>query len=96
MLFYYYRGPLSVRHYWLGFAADPARMVTRFEALRGEQGTWVVSARPEDLDPRGAFARYLDDTWPDAERFHYPGVRMWHLPGTGRAASGTTESDRTH
>lgn len=94
MLFYYYRGPLPVRHYWLGFAADPARMTARFEAMRGEQGTWVVSARPEDLDPHGAFARYLDDTWPAAERFAYPGVRVWHLPGT--APAGSTESERTH
>jgi hypothetical protein len=71
-------------------------MAQRFEALRGEHGTWVVSARPEDLDPRGAFARWLDDTWPDADRFSYPGVRVWHLPGTAQADSGTTELDRTH
>lgn len=96
MLFYYYRGPLPVRHYWLGFAADPAKMTSRFESLRGERGTWVVSARPEDLDPRGAFAHWLDDTWPAADRFAYPGVRVWHLPGTARTVSGTTESDRTH
>ena len=80
MLFYYYRGPLDVRHYWLGFAADPVRMADRFEALKGGSGTWVVSARPEDLDPRGAFARYLDDTYPGATRYAFPGVRLWHLP----------------
>ena len=73
-------GDIDVRHYWLGFAADPARMAARFEALKGGSGTWVVSARPEDLDPRGAFARYLDDTYPDATRYAFPGVRLWHLP----------------
>ena len=68
-----------MRHYWLGFAADPARMASRFEAMKGGAGTWVVSARSEDLDPHGAFARYLDDTYPDAQRFAFPGVRLWHL-----------------
>jgi 4-amino-4-deoxy-L-arabinose transferase-like glycosyltransferase len=92
MLFYYYRGPLPVRHYWLGFAADPARMASRFEAMRGGAGTWVVSARPEDLDPRGAFARWLDGTYPDADRFAFPGVRLWHLKGAPGAAM---EPDRT-
>jgi hypothetical protein len=87
MLFYYYRGPLPVRHYWLGYVSDPARMAARFEALKGERGTWVVSARPEDLDPSGAFARYLNDTYPEADRYAFPGVRLWRIRDANDASS---------
>ena len=86
LLFFYYRGPLPVVRYWLGWAADPARRGERFDQLiAGAHGAWVVLSRGEDLDPEGAFARHLDEHFPDAERFRFEGVRVWHLRRPGSA-----------
>ena len=80
LLFYYYRGPVPVVNYWLGWAADPDAGAQRFDRLSaGAAGTWVVLSRAEDLDPTGAFARHLDERHPAAERFRFEGVRVWHL-----------------
>ncbi|HKQ56591.1 MAG TPA: glycosyltransferase family 39 protein [Candidatus Eisenbacteria bacterium] len=80
LLFFYYRGPLPVVSYWLGWASDEARGDQRLDALVGDaSGAWVVLSRGEDLDPRGAFARRLDERFPDAEQFRFEGVRVWHL-----------------
>jgi mannosyltransferase len=86
-LYYYYRGSLPVHHYWLGFTADPARMASRFEAMVGDSAAWVVLTRPEDLDPHGRFAGYLEERHPEARRFDFNGVTLWRLPG-GHAAPG--------
>ena len=80
LLVYYYRGALPVRHYWLGFVAQPDSMAVRFEHLKGSGASWVLLSRPEDLDPHGAFARYLDARYPSAERWRFAGVRLWRLP----------------
>ena len=80
LLFYYYRGPAPIVPYWLGWAADPAACERHLERLTaGAPGAWVVLSRGEDLDPTGAFARHLDARRPDAERFRFEGVRVWHL-----------------
>ncbi|MGH7729800.1 MAG: hypothetical protein ACRENJ_00950, partial [Candidatus Eiseniibacteriota bacterium] len=80
LLFYYYRGPIPIATYWLGWAADPVARSQRLDRLIADApGTWVVLSRGEDLDPTGAFARHLDAHHPDAERFRFEGVRMWHL-----------------
>jgi len=84
MLFYYYRGPLAVRSYWLGYASDSTRLAAHFEVMQGDSGSWVLLARPEDLDPRGAFARWVDAHHPNAERYAFPGVRLWHLGPASR------------
>ncbi|MBI5711334.1 MAG: glycosyltransferase family 39 protein [Candidatus Eisenbacteria bacterium] len=82
---YYYRGPLRVDRLWLGFASRPDRLAEKLdEKLAGARGTWVVLSRPEDLDPRGVFARMLDGGFPDAARHRLEGVRVWHL-GPGAA-----------
>jgi mannosyltransferase len=79
-MFYYYPGPLPVERFWLGHAADPSRLAQKLDrALAGSRGVWVVVSRPEDLDPRNAFARLLETRYPDAERFSPEGVRVWHL-----------------
>ncbi len=80
LLFYYYRGPVPIATYWLGWAADTATRSQRLDRLIADApGAWVVLSRGEDLDPTGAFARHLDERHPDAERFRFEGVRMWHL-----------------
>lgn len=80
LLFYYYRGPVPVVPFWLGWAADPDRCEERLARLTaGASGTWVVLSRGEDLDPKGAFARHLELHHPDAEQFRFEGVRVWHL-----------------
>src|SRR5207244_9223524 len=57
---WYGRG-LPVARWWLGFAARPARMAeTLSDSLAVAAGTWVVLSRPEDLDPDGRCARWLD------------------------------------
>ncbi len=89
-LFYYYRGPLPVTPFWLGFARDPARLDLELDrALAGSGGAWVVLSRPEDLDPAGAFGRRLEARYPDAERHAFEGVRVWHLKASvvGRSAA---------
>lgn len=88
MLVYYLRGRLPVEHFWLGFAADPARMEGRFEALRGGAPAWVVLTRPEDLDREGAFTSFLDRRWPAAERAQFNGVTVWRLPAGPPAPPG--------
>ncbi|HEY2956414.1 MAG TPA: glycosyltransferase family 39 protein [Candidatus Eisenbacteria bacterium] len=79
-MYYYYRGPLPHDRLWLGFVDRPQRLEQKLgEALQGARGAWVVLSRPEDLDPRGVFARTLDLRFPDAERFAFEGVRVWHI-----------------
>jgi len=68
--------------------SKPDRLTAHLQAaLAGARGAWVVLSRPEDLDPRDLFARTLDVRYPDAERFHFEGVRIWHLV-TSTAAPG--------
>jgi uncharacterized membrane protein len=89
-LFYYYRGPLPVERYWLGFAAHPERMRAKFAAaLEGRGSAWVVLARPEHWDPEGRFAEWLDHAFPAAPRREWVGVTVWHLdrPGGGWGAA---------
>lgn len=87
MLVYYYRGSLPVEHYWLGFARDPVEMADRFRRLKGAGPAWVLLARPEDLDPGGRFAHWVDTRYPDAERWRFAGVRLWRVGAEG-ATSG--------
>jgi hypothetical protein len=94
LIFYYYRGPVPITTYWLGWASDPVVRARRLDGMRaGATGAWVVLSRPEDLDPRGEFARYLDTRFPDAERFQFEGVRVWHLEAV--APAGPTSSIRS-
>ena len=89
-MFYYYRGPLPQGRLWLGYAGDPVRLERRLsEALAGVSGAWVVLSRAEDLDPSGAFVRYVDRRFPGAERTRLEGVRVWHirLPNHGRSGA---------
>jgi len=80
LIFHYYRGSVPVVTYWLGWAADPVKRSERLDRLIGDAtGAWVVLSRGEDLDPDGAFARHLDEAHPDAERYGFEGVRVWHL-----------------
>jgi hypothetical protein len=80
LLFFYYRGPLPVTRYWLGWAADPVQGPAKLESMLADvPGAWVVLSRGEDLDRDGAFARHLDEHFPDAERFRFEGVRVWHV-----------------
>ena len=75
---WYGRG-LPVARWWLGFAAVPERMASRLEdSLAVAPGTWIVCSRPEDLDPEGRFARWLDERVAPAERLSTSGVRVWH------------------
>jgi hypothetical protein len=53
-------------------------------AMAAATGTWIVSSRPEDLDPAGNFARLLDARTGAAERWQFTGVRVWRL-GPARA-----------
>ena len=79
-VFHYYRGPLAGDAFWLGYAANPGRLESKLAgALAGAPGAWVVLSRPEDLDPGGAFAGWMDRRFPDAERARLEGVRVWHL-----------------
>lgn len=93
-VFYYYRGPLPVARFWLGFAADPARLATKLdEALARASATWIVVSRPEDLDPAGNLARSLDARTDAAARWEFTGVRVWRLGApepTPRANTGTS------
>ncbi|MBI1798805.1 MAG: glycosyltransferase family 39 protein [Candidatus Eisenbacteria bacterium] len=92
-MIYYYRGPLPLVPFWLGFASDPPRLDPRLDqAMSGASGVWVVLSRPEDLDPAGRFARRMDSRYPGAERFAFEGVRVWHVkfdvaPGTAAAGN---------
>jgi hypothetical protein len=93
-MLYYYRGPAPLQAFWLGFAADSTRLAARLGgALAGAPGAWVVLSRPEDLDPGGRFARWMDEHYPEAERFPFEGVRVWHLRlDTGPRRRGRLES----
>lgn len=76
---WYGRG-LPVARYWLGFAANPARMErTLRDSLAVTPGAWVVASRTEDLDPAGQCAAWLDVQVPPAGRWSGPGVRVWHV-----------------
>jgi hypothetical protein len=89
LLFYYYRGPVPIASYWLGWAKDPVARSQRLDRLIADApGAWVVLSRGEDLDPTGAFARDLDERHPDAERFRFEGVRVWHLRRDAPAGRG--------
>ena len=75
---WYGRG-LPVARWWLGFTADPQRMVrTLGDSLDVAAGTWVVSSRTEDLDPEGRLARWLDARVPATDRWSVHGVSVWH------------------
>ena len=79
-VFYYYRGPLVARALWLGYAANPTRLEAKLaEALGGASGAWLVLSRAEDLDPQDAFAAWVGRRFPEAGRFGFEGVRVWHL-----------------
>jgi hypothetical protein len=80
---YYYRGPLPLAGLWLGFARRPGLDARIERALMEARGAWVVLSRPEDLDPGDVFARTLDSRYPDAGRFSFTGVRVWHIRRTG-------------
>lgn len=87
VLGYYYRGPLPVEPFWLGFAGDRERLNRKLEAMMaGARGAWVVLSRAEDLDPSDAFARALETRYPGARRWRFEGVRVWHVPGPPEAA----------
>jgi len=76
---WYGRG-LPVARWWLGFAAKPERMQqTLTDSLAAAPGTWVVLSRPEDDDPEGRCARWLDARTPAAERWSANGVQVWHV-----------------
>lgn len=83
---FYARG-LAVDRVWLGHQSQPGVMPVKFEqALSRAKGTWVVLSRAEDLDPDDRFARWLEQTYPQAGRWSRPGVRVWHISGDARAA----------
>ncbi len=87
VLIYYYRGPLSVERYWLGWSRDPARMEAKLEEARaGARFLWVVWSRGEDLDPEGRFLALLRSKYPEADTFASEGVKVWRLPGAGNPA----------
>ena len=91
VLIYYYRGPLPVERYWLGWAANPERMALKLEEARaGARNLWVVWSRGEDLDPEGRFLSLLQSEYPQAETFETEGVKVWRVPGSAKAA-GTGE-----
>ena len=85
---WYGRG-LPVARWWLGFAAVPERMASRLEdSLAVAPGTWIVCSRPEDDDPEGRFARWLDERVAPADRLSTSGVRVWHWRrDAGRASA---------
>jgi 4-amino-4-deoxy-L-arabinose transferase-like glycosyltransferase len=75
---WYGRG-LPVSRWWLGFAAVPERMASRLEdSLAVAPGTWIVCSRPEDDDPEGRFARWLDERVAPGDRWSASGVKVWH------------------
>src|SRR5262249_28876873 len=89
VLIYYYRGPLPVERFWLGWAARPDRMAVELERGRvGARHLWVVWSRGEDLDPQGRLIEYIRATYPGAESFETEGVRVWRIPGALATAGG--------
>ena len=84
VLDYYYRGPLPVRPLRLELVQTPERLDGRLDELVADAGgAWVVLTRPEDLDPRGAFAPHLEARYPQAERFDFEGINVWHVARPG-------------
>lgn len=82
VIIYYYRGPLNIGRFWLGWTATPGKMVARLDdARRGADAVWVVWSRGEDLDPEGRFLGYLRKDFPAADHFATEGVEIWRLPG---------------
>jgi mannosyltransferase len=74
-----YYAPGRYRVYWLGYARDD-RMAPKFDAYLNRTGgaTWVVVARPYDLDPQGRFERWLRAEFrPRVTEF--PGVRVYRI-----------------
>jgi hypothetical protein len=98
---WYGRG-LPVSRWWLGFAARPERMAaTLGDSLAVAKGTWVVLSRPEDLDPDGRCARWLDAHAAPAGRWAGAGVWVWHVQRENgvparRAGPGTGATSVTH
>lgn len=91
---WYGRG-LPVARWWLGFAADPARLEHTFaDSLAGWRGTWVVASREEDLDPAGRFAAWLDRRVPESARWQHAGVRVWHVVSEPAEATGPSPARR--
>ena len=83
VIIYYYRGPLKIGRFWLGWAATPGKMAARLdEARRGADAVWIVWSRGEDLDPEGRFLGYLRTAFPAADHLSTEGVEVWRLPGT--------------
>lgn len=87
---FYARG-LKVDRLWLGHVQQPGVMPAKFaRKLSQAGGTWVVLSRAEDLDPQDTFARWLEQTYPRAGRWSRPGVRVWHVTGSDRAAEASS------
>jgi 4-amino-4-deoxy-L-arabinose transferase-like glycosyltransferase len=87
---FYGRG-LHVDRVWLGHVSQSGVMPVKFAAaLSRANGSWVVLSRAEDLDPGDRFARWLEQTYPQAGRWSRPGVRVWHITAGAR-----TTADRT-
>ena len=79
-VFHYYRGPLPASSVWLGYAATPARLESKMaQALGGARGAWLVLSRPEELDPGGAFVRWMGRRFPRAAMARLEGIQVWHL-----------------
>ena len=88
----YYHGAVPPEHFWLGFAADPAKLEHQFDlAIAGAPSSWVVLSRPEDLDPWGRFSELMDRRTSASERMSFEGVRVWHLTGSAPPAPGGTQ-----
>jgi 4-amino-4-deoxy-L-arabinose transferase-like glycosyltransferase len=89
---YYYHGAVPPEHFWLGFAADPAKLERQFDlAVAGAPSSWVVLSRPEDLDPWGRFASLMDRRTSASERMSFEGVRVWHVTGSAPPAPGAAQ-----
>lgn len=82
VIIYYYRGPLTIGRFWLGWAATPGKMAAHLDdARRGANAVWVVWSRGEDLDPEGRFLGSLRKDFPAADHLSTEGVEIWRLPG---------------
>jgi len=88
-MLYYYRGAAPLAPFWLGFAADPQRLGQKLAEAMSGRGTWLVLSRAEDLDPEGHFASLMASRHPDAERFEFEGVKVWHVRGAETAPPGS-------